>query len=207
MRVIRNLIHALCLAVLFLFICSLLGCASFQGSRFYSGPPLQKNEIALVWGINTCRIDFLNDGKANEDKLLHWHMNSSAIYSPRILELLPGHYNAGITYQRQPRVQSRVNIQAGNIYIIYPEITSSSQFRIMTWQPIIVNVNDYNKEDCERAMNGFKAPLDCPDRDKIREWTMEYLQNKRPSMSYHLLDDPRIEEIEGERHFYNGYWQ
>jgi hypothetical protein len=192
----KNISNALCLTFLFLFICSLLGCATYQGGRFYSGLPLPKNEVALVYAVLGCNIHGILDEREKEEKFLF--CNS---YGPsKMLELLPGKYNTGMMYEtynsKGSGLRLDLNLQASNIYIIYPEIWHKGG---MVWRPIIVNINDYTVEEC----NKYNGRGSCPDKDKIREWATEYLQGERRILSYVPFNTPKIQ---GKRVF-NGCWQ
>lgn len=196
----RNSSRILCLTVSVLLVVCMLGCAT-NAYRFYSGLPLPGNEIALAWGVSGCRITYLHDEREKEEKLLFSYGHDNTLF-----DLLPGQYISGITY-RSPsgsfiggRVQLKLNVQAGNIYIIYPEITGP--WGNQTWRPIFVNINYYNKEDCEK----YNGRGSCPDKDEISKWTTEYLQSERRTMSYYPLEKPRVEDFEGVRRVYNGYW-
>jgi hypothetical protein len=92
-----------------------------------------------------------------------------------MLDLIPGRYfvgfiynksTAGTTYEQGARVQLEINPEAGNIYVVYPEIIrendcyqkrgnegqQANTSRIPKeatnkWRPILLNINDYSKED------------------------------------------------------------
>ena len=185
----RNVIHALCLTVLFLFVCCMLGCGGiYKEQRFYSGPPLPKNEIALVTTVSGCVIYGLRDEREKKVKGVPHSLYSDVNY---MIDLLPGHYMASISYERKGygtlstggMVQLELNIQAGNIYVIYPAIKGPFGPKASSylyekygykWYPILANINDYNKEECDKY-NGR-----CPDKEEIKEWATKYLQGERP---------------------------
>jgi hypothetical protein len=206
----RKVINTLCLTAVSLFLCCMLGCVT-MGHRFYSGPPLPNSEVALVYAISDCRIQFIREEREKEEK----HLGIKPQY---MLELLPGQYNAILQFGRirekwqlilarqlrtqtfhrvGQRIQRELNVQAGNIYIIYPEFTET------LWRPIIVNINDYNVEEC----NKYNAKeSNCPDKDQIREWATKYLQSERLMMSYHPSEQQISLGLEGVQHYINGVW-
>jgi hypothetical protein len=162
----------------------MLGCAipDDKGHRFYSGPPLPNNEVALVYAVD-CNIQDIRAEKEKDVKKLG--------YGPsRELELLPGQYVTGINYSNiyfgtyytkttdGGRVQLNLNLQAGDIWMIYPEIIGQSGNQ--TWRPILVNIKDYNEEECRKNIQGRI----CPDKDRIKEKATKYLQGERRIMSY-----------------------
>jgi hypothetical protein len=199
----RKVINTLCLAVVSLILCSALGCVS-MGHRLYSGPALTSTEVALIFAVSDCRIQTIRDMREKEEKAL----GEKPQY---MLELLPGEYNAVIQFGRVSfgyrnniitagrRVQRTITVQAGNIYVIYPEIKGEKQ---QTWRPIIVNGNNYSKEECEKSSGGF-----CPDKDKLRESALRYLQGDRHIMSFHSVENtPILYDVEGENRVYKGFW-
>jgi formylglycine-generating enzyme required for sulfatase activity len=103
-----------------------------------------------------------------------------------LYELLPGQYFANFRYVYTEvtgsllisnlggSLQRKLNVQAGNIYIIYAEITGGPHSQ--KWRPIIVNINDYNKKECAK----YNRHHDCPDKAEIQKMSMKYLQGERP---------------------------
>ena len=210
---IRNVEQNMFLSISLLFMCCLLGCATADigwGNRFYSGTPLPKNEIALVFAVNNCSIYDIRDETEKEEKIFGEKLLGWGPWD--MLDLLPGRYSAGVIYSRSTagtytmtyatggRVQAELNVQAGNIYVIYPEITRAKEGT--TWRPIFVNIYDYSKEDCQREY----GPLDsCYEKDKIWELATKYLQSERRIMSYHPFEKP-IMNI-WTRRDYSGVWR
>ena len=194
----RNVINTFCLAVLLLFVCCILGCARYMGGRFYSGPPLPKNEISLIQADTHCYIYDIRNDKENDKKRFN-------LVDPLFrLELLPGQYIAGIVYRKISNtittagpVEIKLNLQAGNIYIIYSEITGPSGNQ--TWRPIFVNINDYNKEECEK----YNGRWSCPDKDVISKWATKYLQGERRILNYH---PSKFVDLKGKPYNVGDYW-
>lgn len=203
----RNLTHALCCMVLLSFACGLSGCATnTTAHRYYSGPPLPNNETALIFTIATysnehggggCQMDSIRGESEKAAKKLG--------YGPSVMiEVLPGQYiaNFKLLYLRAGHrkydevAEIKLNVQAGNIYVIYPEIegkdaktkTTFSEFIWgkstelgRNWRPVIVNINDYNDEDCSDS----RYRLRCPDKDILRKKATKYLESERSTISYH----------------------
>jgi hypothetical protein len=97
------------------------------------------------------------------------------------------------------RTQIKFYAQAGEIYVIYAEITApQGRRREQTWRPIIVNINNYRKEECEK--------YNCVDTDRIKELATKYLQSERRIMTYHPLEKPHVVESGGTRRVINGFW-
>ncbi len=220
---IRKVKHTLRLTVLLLFICSMLGCTT-TAHRFYSGLPLPGNEIALVYAVTGCDINDLRDKSEIGVKKFGG-------YNPlHMLEFIPGEYIVGVSYSWYSpggtygnyqissstttggRVQLNLNAQGGNIYVIYPEIyetkstASNGKYSLeKTWRPILVNINDYSKEECAKYNGCWGCPgrLSCHDKDEIRKWATKYLQGERPVMIYH---PPRVVEYRGERVVVDDNW-
>jgi hypothetical protein len=183
---IRDVKQKMFLAGSLLSMCWLLGCATTtfnQGHRFYSGTPLPNNEIALVFLVTGCSIYDIRNETEKEEKIL----GARGFLGPwDVLDLLPGRYTAGIIYTRISdrtatagrRLQVELNFQAGNIYVIYPELTRAKEEQ--TWHPIFVNINDYSKEECQK----HSGLLECYEKDKISELASKYLQSERRIMSF-----------------------
>ena len=206
----RNVKQKTSLAVSLLSMCLLLGCATAGvgwGNRFYSGVALPKNEIALVFAINDCSIYDIRDESEREEKLFGDKLVGWGPWD--MLDLLPGSYTAGVIYSRSTagtkyelggRGQVRIDGQAGNIYVIYPEFIRSKEKN--TWRPILVNINDYRKEDCQKMY----GPSDsCYEKDKISELATKYLQSERRIMSFHPFVKPTMDIWT--RRMYNGVWR
>ena len=219
---IQNIKHNLSLASLLFFMCCLLGCATADfgwGNRFYSGKPLPNSEIVLVFAVNDCSIYDIRDETEKEEKIFGFKLLGLGPWD--MLDLLPGRYIAGVIYSRSThgytyskgpstgytmgaRVQVKLDVQAGNIYVIYPEMTRANERS--TWHPIFVSINDYSKEECQRKY----GPLDsCYEKDKILELATKYLQSERRIMSYHPFKEPiaNIWETDGVRRIVNGVWR
>ena len=224
---IQNVKHNLCLMALLFFMCCLLGCATADygwGNRFYSGKPLPNSEIALVFAVNDCSIYDIRVETEKEEKIFGF---KSLGWGPwDMLDLLPGRYIAGFIYHRSNgdmggRVQIQLNVQAGNIYVIYPEITRESELtkdtnnyalliyktdvtqKVWKWRPLFINMNDYTKEECQRK---YGRGLDsCYEKDKILELATKYQQSERRIMSFRPFKKP-IMNI-WTRRDYNGVWR
>ena len=208
-------------AVLLFFICCLSGCATGSGAhRFYSGPPLPRNEIALVYAVTDCHIRDIRNETEKETR----HLDFLKEAASSMLDLLPGQYIVGITFSRTSsaletrtqtlgdKVRIRLNAQPGNIYIIYPEIDASNslphsqdkQKSQQTWRPIIVNIADYDIKECAKH-NKYGG---CPSKEVISKRTNVYLQGERPIMSFHPLSEtpyyvPATEEAKRD---IKGFW-
>jgi hypothetical protein len=206
----QNVKQKTSLAVSLLSMCCLLGCATADfgwGNRFYSGRPLPSNEIALVFAVNDCSIYDIRDETEKEEKVFGDKLVGWGPWD--MLDLPPGTFIAGVIYSRSTagtryelggRGEVQINAQAGNIYILYPEFTKAKEKN--TWRPILVNFNDYSKEDCQKMY----GPLDsCYEKDKIRELATKYLQGERRIMSFHPFEKP-IMNI-WTRRLYNGVWR
>jgi len=201
---IRNVKQNLSLTALLFFMCCLFGCATTDfgwGNRFYSGRPLPNSEIALVFAVNDCSIYDIRDETEKEEKVFGFKLLGWGPWD--MLDLLPGQYIAGVIYMRSShgytygkgpdtgltmggRVQVELNVQAGNIYVIYPEMTRANEKS--TWHPILVDINGYNKEECQRKYGG--GLNSCYEKDKILELATKYLQSERRIMSYHPFKKP-----------------
>mgnify|MGYP003589540288 CR=1 FL=1 len=212
----KNVRYNSALPVILLVTCHLLGCATAdfsRGHRFYSGPPLPNKEIALVFAGINCTISDIRVETEQGEKMLGDGPSD-------MLDLLPGLYIAGIRYSRTSegfynpaatnyprpgsmtigdRVQLGLDVRAGNIYIIYPEITGTKGRE--TWRPVIVNINDYRKEECQKFNR-----WDCVDKDRILELAAKYLKSERRIMTYHQLEKPYVMESRGTRRVINGFW-
>lgn len=163
---------------------SLLTSCATREYRFYSGPPLPKNDVALFYRVGGCSIWYLRDERGEEQKFIS--------YLTELYELLPGQYIADIRYRdfdvgnqviwttTGDDVRLKLNVQAGNIYIIYPEFIMGIPSIVKTWRPIIVNINDYNKEECVKYSRTMVRPIYCPNKDQIRKRATKYLQSERP---------------------------
>jgi len=209
----RKTINTLCSAVVSLVLCSVLGCVN-MGHRFYSGPALAKSEMAIVYADSGCRIQTIKAENEKEEKAL-------GIIPQGMLELLPGIYNVAIQYGRVDngyrtttittgaRIQRKIAVQAGNIYIIYAEVRGANlpyylqdtPDKRRTWRPVIVNLNEYNKEECEKSSGGR-----CFDKDSIGKRTEKYLQGERRIMSFHPADAPFTYDIDKEARVFHGFW-
>ncbi len=179
---IRLVLRNLCLAVLFLSICSMLGCATPErGRRYYSGPPLPSNEVALVYDVGIYIWGIRNEREKEEKQIFAFRA------APR--ELLPGQYIMKVRYfsisgnKRSDDVFLKLDALAGNIYIIYPEITNSINSTGETFRPIFVNIKDYNEEEC-REKSSWSRSGNCPDKNRINEDAIKYLQGERRILSY-----------------------
>jgi hypothetical protein len=128
----------------------------------------------------------------------------------RMLDLLPGQYIIGITYSHSSggsftraltlgdKSRLKISTEAGNIYIIYPLLGEKK------WQPVIVNINDYIKEECKKHIKY----VECPDKEEIRKRAQTYLQGERPIMTFHPLSEtphytPATEEAKRD---IKGFW-
>jgi len=148
---------------LFSFLVLLLGlyCQSVYPSeahRFYSGPPLPKNEVAFVYAVKGCQIRDVRNEAEDETK----YLDVLKAAASDLLDLLPGRYVIGIVYKSSKSTldkrtltlgdKARLNLNAEkeNIYIIYPAIDGAK------WQPVIVNINDYDITECKKS-NKYKT--------------------------------------------------
>lgn len=205
-----NAKQILAAAVLLFFLCCLFGCATGSGThRFYSGPPLPKKEIALVYAVAGCHMRDVRNTQEEETKYLDYLKGDAA---SRMLELLPGQYMIGITYSRSStavgyetrrtqtlgdKVRLKISAGAGNVYIIYPLLSEKK------WQPVIVNINDYSKEECEKNNRSG-----CPDKEGISKRSNSYLQSERPIMTFHPLSETpyAIPVTEEAKRDIKGFW-
>jgi len=172
--------------VLLLFIYGLSGCAT-GAHRFYSGQPLPKNEIALVYAVSSCEIIDIRNEREKQTKGID--MMSTA---RRMLDLLPVQYIVGIiysydlgqrTYTYGDRAQIKLNAQPGNVYIIYPEFYGEK------WKPIIINIDDYKSEK------------------EIIKKTKAYLQSERPIMSFRPYSETPYTPVTEEARERKGVWR
>ena len=196
--------------VLLFFMCCLTGCATGSGAhRFYSGPPLPKNEIALVYVASSdCHIRDIRNETEKETRYLDLLRATSSM-----LDLLPGQYIIGITYSHTStvsgyetrrtqtlgdKVRVKLNAEAGNVYIIYPSFDGGK------WRPINVNINDYDIKECKKY-NKYEG---CPSKEGISKRTNAYLQGERPIMSFHPLSETpyAIPVTEEAKHDIKGFW-
>jgi hypothetical protein len=129
----RIVTHAIRLTVVLLLVCGLFGCATFPTAhRYYSGPPLPNDKIALIFTISTysttlgthgCQMNNIRGESEKEAKKLGFGPSE-------MIEVLPGQYLANILLlydvvgdEKNVSIEElKLNIQAGNIYVIYPEI-------------------------------------------------------------------------------------
>lgn len=204
---IQNEKRNLSFVALFLFICCLSGCATESGShRFYSGPPLPKTEIALVYAVRGCYMRDVRSETEKEGRHLDYFKDAGS----GMLDLLPGEYIIGITYSHSSadfekrtqtlgdKIRIKLHARPGNVYIIYPSIDGSK------WQPIIVNIDDYDMNKCEKH-NKYES---CPSKEVIGAKTTAYLNSERPVMRFHPLSEtpyykPVTEEAKRE---IKGFW-
>jgi len=185
-------------SVLYLLVYCIVGvgCAP-RGGRFYSGMPLPNNEVALVYTCTYCIINDINDAK--DDK---------ALFLIQMLELLPGRYNMGITYndtyRKGSRIQIELNAQAGNIYAIYPFFKSE---QMQTWNAVLVNMGNYSEEKCNSEKISFLGNrTDCPSKDSIVKKASSYLNGERPVMIFRPFTKPVVMDYGDAKHTYNGIW-
>jgi hypothetical protein len=205
-----NAKQTLSIAILLFFLCCLSGCATGSGAhRFYSGPPLPKNEIALVYAVVDCHIHDVRNMREEETKYLDYLKGDAA---SRMLELLPGQYMIGITYSRSStavgyetrrtqtlgdKVRLKISAGAGNVYIIYPSFNGGK------WQPIIANINDYSEEECEKHNKSG-----CPNKEGISKRSNKYFLGERPIMIFHPLSETSyaIPVTEEAKRDIKGFW-
>ena len=215
---IRQIKKRISLSISSFFMCSLLGCATADfgwGNRFYSGNPLPNNEIALIFAVNACSIHDIREETEKEEKVFGFKMVGWGPWD--MLDLLPGRYIAGVIYSTTShgyaygkghttgitmgaRTLVSLDARPGNIYVVYPEIIKTSD-RI-DWRPILANINDYSKEECQRK---FRSPGSCHEKDIIMELAGKYLQSERRMMSYHPFEKPVMNIWT--RRDYNGVWR
>lgn len=214
----RIVTHAIRLTFILLLVCGLFGCATFPTAhRYYSGPPLPNDKIALIFTISTystttlathgCQMNNIRGESEKEAKKL-------GIGPSKMIEVLPGQYLANILllydvvgdekydsieelklkkYKKYDSIEElKLNVQAGNIYVIYPEIegkgpkTTFKEFMWgkalgSKWRPKVVNINDYSDEECSDS----RYELRCPGKDIIRKMAARYLESERSTISYH----------------------
>jgi len=179
---LKNTTYTICISVLFLSVCNMLGC-SRQVYHFYPGQPLPSQEVAFIYTHQNlhhhgCEISSMWDEKNGKEK---------KFFTPLFaFELLPGNYVATVechnflssSYNyntntiRFEKYTSNINIavESGNIYYIYRKVTKLPEKEIFT--PVFVNLNDYNQEDCLKA-NGIKeinfwtGVLPCYEKEMI----------------------------------------
>jgi len=183
---LQNIIRNLSFAFLLLFMCCQSGYSA-EAHRFYSGPPLPGNEVALVYAVNCCKIRDVRGEAENETKYLD--VLRSAAFD--LLDLLPGRYVIGMTYKSsRSTLQERtltlgdkarlsLNAEKGNVYIIYPAIDGTK------WQPVIVNINNYDIAACNKS-NKYE---DCPSKEAIEKRITRYLNGERPVLKFHPLSE------------------
>jgi len=177
---------------LFSFLVLLLGlyCQSVYPSeahRFYSGPPLPKNEVAFVYAVKGCQIRDVRNEAEDETK----YLDVLKAAASDLLDLLPGRYVIGIVYKSSKstldkrtltlgdKAQLNLNAEKENIYIIYPAIDGAK------WQPVIVSINDYNTTECNKR-NKYE---DCPGKEAIEKKIAAYLKSERPILRFHPLSE------------------
>jgi hypothetical protein len=169
---IKNGMRILFYLTVVIFVCSLLGCTKWPGNRIYPGQPRPFNEVALVYCDLGTSITSIFEKGNNKNLISGFHLQ---------LELLPGEYTAFIEFQTnlgkhlmKGRTYSlKLNLQGGNIYLIYPKIPNFT-----TWEPIFVNINQYKKEDCMENYLAY-GKLECKDVETIQEWAGLYLRGER----------------------------
>lgn len=233
----------LSLTALLFFVCCLVGCATADfgwGNRFYQGKPLPSSEVALVFATNDCSIYDIRNETEKEEKIFGFKLVGWGPWD--MLDLLPGRYFVGVMYLRSNhgytygkgfttgqtmggRGQVQLNVQAGNIYVIYPEIMNETESNkdkdsygrpispahntkeaVRKWRPIVVNFNDYSKEECQKK---FGALDSCYEKDKIMELAAKYLRSERLIMTFRPFKEPieKMWEVDGVRGMYNGVWR
>ena len=193
--------------VLLFSITYLSGCAVTRGAnRFYTGPPLPKNDIALVYAAAGCKMRDVKSEAEQERRYLDFMNEAPSL----MLDLLPGDYLIGVTFSHSSssmnqrsqtlgnKIRVKLHAQPGNIYIIYPLFEGNN------WQPVAVNIDDYEKKKCE-SHNKIKS---CPSKEKISKKIAEYLHDERPVMKFHPLSEtpyykPVTEEAKRE---IKGFW-
>ena len=184
------------IALLPLLIGCLFGCATGTGAhRFYSGPPLPKKEIALVYAFNGCKIRDVRNKIEEETRYLDFVKDAAS----GMLDLIPGEYVLGITFSHSSssmgnrthvsgdKVRIKLNVKQGDVYIIYPKISTQNKKTYQKgnkkwqkiWQANIVNLKDYSSKECEL----------CPSEDKIQRKIKEYLNSGRPVLKFHPLSE------------------
>jgi len=183
---IQTIKRSLFFAALLLVVCCQSGYAS-GAHRFYSGSPLPKNEIALVYAVKGCHIRDVRDEREKETKYLDVLRDAAS----GLLDLLPGQYIVGITYKSSKstfenttsalgdKVRLEFNAEAGNIYVVYPAIDG------VKWKPVIVNIKGYDMTQCNRS-NKYE---DCPSIEVIDKKITAYLQSDRPILRFHPLSE------------------
>jgi hypothetical protein len=200
---LRKETHVLCLIAFLLFVCGLLGCATIPTAhRYYSGPPLPNNETALIFTISTLSSEMHSGGCEMKNIRGEGEKEAKKLgYGPsEMIEVLPGQYlaNFQLAYQKEGHKEYvsieelKLNIQAGNIYVIYPEIegkgpkTTLKEFMWgkalgSKWRPKVVNINDYSDEECSDS----RYRLMCPGKDILQGRAAKYFESERRTISYH----------------------
>jgi len=158
-----------------------------EAHRFYSGPPLPKNEVAFVYAVKGCQIRDVRDETEDETK----YLDVLKAAASDLLDLLPGRYVIGIVYKSSKstldnrtltlgdKVRLSLNAEKENTYIIYPAIDGAK------WQPVIVNINDYDMTECKKS-NKYE---DCPSKEAIGKKITAYLKGERPILRFHPLSE------------------
>jgi hypothetical protein len=184
----RKVTHVLHTAILLFFVCGLLGCASFMADRdrrYYSGPLLPSNEVALVYTHPYCQMWGIRSEHENKDKKI-------APFGPRLSEFLPGKYVATFHYYDGNKsggyISLNLNLSAGNIYIVYPQFAGNAfpGYLILeggatgeTWRPIFVNITDYDQEKCMKE----ETNRSCLNKKPVIEWASKYFQGERRTLT------------------------
>lgn len=167
-------------------VCCLAGCGALRsGTRFYEGTAFPGNKVGILLAVSHCSFSEILDKREMDAKFL--------LSQPSTLELLPGQYLVSTVYIRigtytntaGRSVQRELDVQPGNIYVVYPEFITNTG----NWRPIIMNIEDYSKEMCKRAEGGDWGTL-CPEKSELQQRAAKYLQGERRIMHFHPSDKP-----------------
>jgi len=149
---------------LIFFLFFLFSCASFLGSRFYSGESLPKMDVAFFYITGNCQLGSVTKEGQKKMEFLTWsEINGEILPGNYILELR--YYSSG-TYSssKGESINLPLHAEAGHVYYIEAVRPLPD-----TWEPYVIDIAD--DEDYAKILN--KNPKN------VKEKIEKYFQGER----------------------------
>jgi hypothetical protein len=152
-------------STLLLFISFILfGCSSFLGSRFYTGKPLQKEDVAFLYLTGDCQLGSITKEGQKKMEFLMWSETRG--------EILPGNYMIELRYfykgtyntSKGDIANLSLNAKAGHVYYVKPEFPSPGK-----WRPVVIDIA--NDQEYVKVLDR--------DPENVQKKVEQYFQGER----------------------------
>jgi hypothetical protein len=179
-----------CLSLLLIALSAgIPGCMA-TNTLLYSGPPKAPGEVAYLNLSTLFDANTLTDSGYISTIRSENEAGGKKLALVQELEIVSGNYivglcyrnlytnlSAGEAYSSTAYVEQTIRFEPGNAYFVFSKIETASDGKY--WKPTIINLKDYNKEQCDAAFNRV-----CPSKDQLAQRVEAHFHGGRTPLSF-----------------------